>query len=116
MRLLLLWVINALALAAIPYVVPSVTVSGFWTALIAALLLALVNTLIRPLLILLTLPLNIITLGLFTFVINALLFWFVASFVEGFAVAGFTSAFLGALVYSVVSTLLAWLLVPRARS
>ena len=100
MRLLLLWVINALALAAIPYVVPSVTVSGFWTALIAALLLALVNTLIRPLLILLTLPLNIITLGLFTFVINALLFWFAANLLDGFQVRGFAAALLGSLIYS----------------
>jgi len=114
MRLLLLWVINALALAAIPYLVPSVTVAGLWTALVAAGLLALVNTLIRPLFILLTLPLTILTLGLFTLVINALLFWFVASFVEGFAVGGFGSAFLGALAYSVLSTLLAWLLLPKA--
>jgi len=107
-------VINALALAAIPYLVPSVTVSGVGTALIAAALLALVNTLIRPLFILLTLPLTILTLGLFTLVINALLFWFVASFVEGFSVGGFGSAFLGALAYSIISTLLAWLLLPKA--
>ena len=105
--------INALALAAIPYLVPSVVVSGFWTALVAAAVLALVNTLIRPLLILLTLPLTILTLGLFTLVINALLFWFVASFIQGFAVGGFGSAFLGALAYSIVSTLLAWLLLPK---
>ena len=113
MRLLLLWLINALALAAVPYVVTSVVVTGFWSALIAALLLALVNVLLRPILILLTLPINILTLGLFTLVINALLFWMVATFVEGFAVAGFLSAFLGALAYSVVSTLLAWVFVPR---
>lgn len=115
MRLLLLWIINALALAAIPFLVPSVKVAGFWPALVAALVLALVNTLIRPVLLLLTLPINILTLGLFTLVINAVLFWAVATFVEGFAVAGFWSAFLGALVYSVVSTLLAWLLVPRRK-
>jgi putative membrane protein len=113
MRLFLLWVVNALALAAIPFLIPSVTVTGVWAALVAALVLALVNTLIRPVLIVLTLPINIITLGLFTLVINALLFWFVASFVDGFAVAGFTSAFIGALAYSIISTLLAWLLLPR---
>lgn len=112
MRLLLLWLINALALAAVPHVVTSVVVTGFWTAVVAALLLGLVNTLLRPVLILLTLPINILTLGLFTLAINALLFWLVATFVDGFAVAGFASALLGALVYSVVSTLLSWVLVP----
>jgi putative membrane protein len=113
MRWLLLWVINALALVAIPYVVPSVSVSGVGTALVAAAILALVNTLLRPILILLTLPITILTLGLFTLVINALLFWLVSSFVSGFVVAGFGSAFIGALAYSIISTLLAWLLLPR---
>ena len=75
--------------------------------------LALVNTLIRPVLVLLTLPITLLTLGLFTLVINGLLFWLVASFVHGFAVAGFWSAFLGALVYSVVSTALTWLVFRR---
>lgn len=113
MRLLLLWLINALALAVVPQVVTSVVVTGFWTAVVAALLLGLINTLLRPVLILLTLPINILTLGLFTLVINALLFWLVATFVDGFAVAGFASALLGALVYSVSSTLLSWVFVPR---
>ena len=112
MKLLLLWLINAVALAALPYLIPAVTVTGPGAALVAALVLALVNTLIRPLLIVLTLPINIVTLGLFTLVINALLFWGVASFVEGFAVAGFGAAFVGALAYSVLSTILAWLLLP----
>jgi len=102
-RLLLAWLINALALLALPYVVPSVQVSGFGTALVAALLLGLVNTLIRPLLVLLTLPATVLTLGLFIFVINGLLFWMVASFVEGFQVAGFWSAVLGAIVYALIS-------------
>lgn len=110
MKMLLVWVINALTLAAIPFIVPSVTVTGFWPAMVAALVLALVNTFIRPLLVLLTLPINLLTLGLFTLVINALLFWMVSSFVDGFAVTGFGSAFLGALAYSIVSTMLAWLL------
>jgi putative membrane protein len=101
--LLVVWLINALALLALPYLVPSVQVASFYTALIAALILGLVNTLIRPLLILLTLPVTVVTLGLFVFVINALLFWFVASFVEGFHVAGFWSAFFGWLVYALVS-------------
>ena len=102
-NLLIVWLINALALLALPYVVPSVQVDSFMTALVAALLLGLVNSLIRPLLVLLTLPVTIVTLGLFVFVINALLFWFVASFVKGFSVGGFWSAFFGAIVYALIS-------------
>ncbi len=115
MRLLLVWLINALSLLAVAYLMPSVRVEGVYAALVAALLLAVVNTLIRPVLLLVTLPINILTLGLFTFVINALLFWFVASFVEGFAVGGFWSAFWGALAYSLISTLASGLLAPRGR-
>ena len=101
--LLIVWLINALALLALPYVVPSVQVDSFVTALAAALLLGFVNTLIRPLLVLLTLPATILTLGLFIFVINGLLFWFVASFLKGFTVGGFWSAFFGAIVYALIS-------------
>jgi len=115
MRILLVWLINALSLLAVPYVLPSVSVDSFYAALITALVLGLVNTLIRPLLVLITLPITILTLGLFTLVINGLLFWFVASFVDGFHVAGFWSAFWGALVYSLVSSVAAWLLLPRPR-
>jgi putative membrane protein len=115
MRFLLLWIINALVLAAIPWLVPSVTVTSVWVAFIAAAVLALINTIVRPILILLTLPITIVTLGLFMLVINALCFWFVASFVEGFAVTGFGSAFLGALVYSIVSTILTSLLLSKAK-
>lgn len=102
-NLLILWLINALALLALPWLVPSVQVESFFTALVAALLLGLVNTLIRPFIVLLTLPVTVLTLGLFIFVINALLFWFVASFVKGFTVAGFWSAFSGWIVYAVIS-------------
>ena len=102
-NLCLVWLINALALLALPYLVPSVQVESFATALVAALLLGFVNTLIRPFLVLLTLPVTVLTLGLFVFVINALLFWFVASFVKGFSVGGFWSAFFGAIVYALVS-------------
>jgi putative membrane protein len=116
MSLLLIWLINALSLLAVPYILPSVSVGGFSVALVTALVLGLVNTLIRPLLVLVTLPITILTLGLFTLVINGLLFWFVASFVEGFRVAGFWSAFWGAIVYSLISSLASWLIVPRPRS
>ena len=113
MNLLLRWAINALALLVLPYLFDSIRVESFYAALITALALGLVNALIRPVLIVLTLPLNILTLGLFTFVINGLLFWFVASFVKGFYVAGFWPAFWGALVYSIVSWALSALLLSE---
>ena len=113
MRILLVWLINALSLLAVPYVLPSVSIDSFYVALVTALLLGLVNTLIRPLLVLITLPISILTLGLFTLVINGLLFWFVASFVKGFHVGGFWSAFWGAIVYSLISSVVSWLLIPR---
>jgi putative membrane protein len=84
MRLLLIWLINAVALLALKYIMPSITVDSFVTALIVAVVLGLINTLIRPLFVLLTLPVTILTLGLFLFVINGLLFWAVGSFVPGF--------------------------------
>ena len=116
MRLLLVWLINALALLALPYVFPWVKVDSFVAALIAALALGLINTLIRPLLILLTLPATLLTLGLFIFVINGLLFWWVGSFVDGFHVSGFWAAVFGSIVYSVISWALASLLpAKRAR-
>src|SRR3954463_3163579 len=116
MRLLLVWLINALALLALPYVVPSIQVNGFMTAVIAALVLGLINALIRPLLILLTLPATVLTLGLFIFVINGLLFWWVGSFVDGFHVNGFWSAVFGAIVYSLISWVLSALIPsPKAK-
>jgi putative membrane protein len=113
MRLLLVWIINAAALFVLPYVFPWITVDTFRTALIAALALGLINTLIRPILVILTLPATLLTLGLFIFVINGLLFWWVGSFVEGFRVGGFWSGVFGAVVYSLISWLLASLLPPR---
>lgn len=103
MKLLLVWIINAAALLALPYIFSSIQVDGFYTALIVALILGLINSVIRPVLLLLTLPLTIITLGLFIFVLNGLLFWFVASFIKGFTIAGFWPAVFGAIVYSLIS-------------
>lgn len=97
------WVVNAVTLLLIAYFLPGVEVRGLYVALITALMIGLVNAVIRPILVLLTLPLNILTLGLFVFVINGILFWFVASFVDGFSVSGFWSGFLGALVLSIIS-------------
>ena len=113
MRLLLVWLINAVALLALPYLMSSIRVDSFVTALVAALVLGLINTFIRPLLILLTLPATLLTLGLFIFVINGLLFWAVGSFVPGFHVAGFWAGVFGAIVYSIVSWLLSALIPKR---
>ncbi|OGA21234.1 MAG: hypothetical protein A3I01_19425 [Betaproteobacteria bacterium RIFCSPLOWO2_02_FULL_65_24] len=115
MRLLLAWIINAATLLAIPYVIPGVTLDSLATALVTALVLGLVNAVIRPILVLLTLPATLLTLGLFILVINALLFWFVASFIEGFRVTDFWAAFWGALAYSIITTLAGWMLLPDKR-
>jgi putative membrane protein len=113
MRLLLVWLINAAALFALPYLMSSIKVDSLASALIAALVLGLINTFIRPVLVLLTLPATLLTLGLFIFVINGLLFWFVGSFIEGFHVAGFWSAVIGAILYSIISWALSALLLPK---
>lgn len=110
MRLLLRWLINAGILLILAKYFPGISVSGWYSALIVVLVLGLVNALIRPILLVLTMPINILTLGLFTFVINGLLFYLVASWVKGFTVAGFWPAFWGALIYSVASWLISSLL------
>jgi len=106
LRLLVVWLINTVALIAVAYLMPSISVSSFGAALVAALLLGLVNTGVRPVLVLLTLPVTILTLGLFIFVLNGLLFWMVGSWLEGFSVGGFWAGVLGAIVFSLVSWLL----------
>ena len=103
MRLLIVWLINAAALFALPYLMSSINVDSFMAALIAALVLGLINTFIRPLLVLLTLPATLLSLGLFIFVINGLLFWFVGSVRPGFHVSGFWSGVGGAILYSIIS-------------
>lgn len=112
LRLLVVWLIHTLALLGVAYLLPGVTIGSFGAALVAALVLGLVNTVIRPILILLTLPATILTLGLFIFVINGLLFWAVGSFIQGFVVAGFWWGVAGAIVYSIISWLLAALVLP----
>ena len=82
------------------YLYPGVKVASFGSAMIAALVLGLLNTLLRPILVLLTLPVTLITLGLFLFVINALMFYFAAQLLDGFNVSGFTAALIGSLIYT----------------
>ena len=112
MRLILIWCCNALALIAVAYLLPGVHVEGFGSALVAALVLGLINTLIRPVLLLLTLPVTVLSLGLFILVINGLLFWFAGSVLRGFEVDGFWVGVMGALLYSIISYVLS-LLVPK---
>ena len=103
MVLLLKWLALSLIILFVGWVVPGITISSFVTALIASIVIALVNLVIKPILVLLTLPINILTLGLFILVINALLFMFVAYLVPGVEVDGFWSAFFGALILSILS-------------
>lgn len=107
--LFLKWVGLALAMMFVGWVVPGITISNFVTALIAAAVIALVNIFIKPVLVFLTLPINILTLGIFILVINAVLFMFVAYLVPGVQVDGFWSAFIGALLLSILSFGLAWI-------
>jgi putative membrane protein len=109
------WIVNAAALLLVAYLYPGVTVASFWAAMLAALVLGLVNALIRPLLVLLTLPVTVLTLGLFLFVINALMFWLVAEIVSGFQVTGFWAALVGSILYSLITLVTSWLLFPRKK-
>jgi putative membrane protein len=111
MRLILLWILNAVALLAVAWLLPSsIYIASFAAALLAALVLGLVNAVLRPLLLLLTLPVTLLTLGLFIFVVNGLMFWLVGSMLEGFHVGGFWPAVFGAILYSVFSSILSSLL------
>lgn len=105
MNFILKWLIVALSVLGAAYIVPGITVSSFYIALIVALIWGVVSFVIKPILHIIALPITILTLGLFSFVINGLLFWFVSSFIEGFDVDGFIPAVLGAIVVS----LLTWL-------
>jgi putative membrane protein len=104
------WILNAAALLLVAYLYPGVQVESFWAAALAALVLGLVNAVLRPILIILTLPVTLLTLGLFIFVINAGLFWLVAEIVHGFRVTGFGAALIGSILYSVITLLTSWLL------
>jgi len=104
--MLLRWLINTGIIMALPYILSGIRVENFMAALVAATVLGVVNAVIRPILIVLTLPINILTLGLFTFVINALMFMLTAQVVKGFHVDNFWSALLGSIILSVASTFL----------
>ena len=103
MKLIIRWLLLAAALLLVAHLYPGVSVSSYGAAMVAALVLGLLNTLVRPLLVLLTLPVTVVTLGLFLFVINALMFWSAAGVLSGFNVTGFGAAFIGSVIYSLCS-------------
>lgn len=105
-KLLVVWVLNALALMAVAYLVPGIHVANFTAALLASVVIGFANVLVKPILVILTLPITLLTLGLFLLVINGLLFWFVGHLLQGFAVNSVLTGVIGALVYSVI----AWIL------
>lgn len=109
MIIMLKWLALSLAIMFVGWVVPGISISSFITALIASIVVALVNLFIKPILVFLTLPINILTLGIFILVINALLFMFVAYLVPGIEIDGFWSAFLGAFLLSVLAIGISWL-------
>jgi len=102
-RLVIKWVLFAIALLFTAWVIPGISFVNFTTALFAAFVMGLVNIFIRPIILVFTLPLNLLTLGLFTFVINALMFLLVAKLVAGFMVTGFLAALLGSIMLSIIS-------------
>jgi putative membrane protein len=102
MRLLAKWLLSALALLAVAYIYGGVVVTDFTSALIAAAVIGLLNMVVRPILVILTFPVTVVTLGLFLFVINALLFWAASGLLSGFQVSGFLAALIGSLIYSLL--------------
>ena len=116
MRLLLHWILSAVAVWIVAHIVPGISVSGPVAALIAALVIGLVNATLGLLLKILTFPLTMLTLGLFWFVINALMLELAAALVRGFEVRGFVPALIGAVMLSLVSSVLQWLVMPRKAS
>lgn len=104
--LLLRWLFNAFVLIVVALLTPGLSFASYWSVLVTSLVLGLLNALVRPLLILLTLPINILTLGFFTLFINAIIFWLASTMVRGFNVTNFAAAFWGALVYTLIVTLI----------
>lgn len=109
LHFILTWLATAVSLLITDHFVPGFRIDSFSAALIGAVVLGVVNAIVRPILTLLTLPLTIITLGLFLFVVNAFTFWLVAALTPGFYIAGFLTALTGAIVLTIVSTIVSWL-------
>lgn len=112
-RFLIKWFINIIALLVVIHVIAGVSIDNMQTVLVAALILGLLNSVLRPFILILTLPFTIMTLGLFTLFVNGFLFYLAAKFVKGFTVAGFWNAFWAALLFSVISSILSFMLTPK---
>ena len=112
-NLLIKWLINAAALLVVAYAIPGIVVSGFFTALLLALALGFLNIFIRPILFILTLPITLLTFGLFSLIINGFLFWFAARFLEGFTVTNLGVAIIGAFVFGILTFLGEHLLIKK---
>lgn len=110
MKLLVNWLLSATALLAVAYLYSGVVVTSFTAALIAAAVLGALNMVVRPILVILTLPVTLVTLGLFLFVVNALMFWAAASLVTGLSVKGFGAALIGSLLYSMLQLVIDFVL------
>lgn len=113
--LLIRWILNAIVLWIVAFLTPGVSFTSNWSILVTSLVFGLINAVIRPLVILLTLPVNILTLGLFTLIINALMFWLASTMVKGFEVADFWAAFWAALIYWLITLLIGMIEKPRAQ-
>lgn len=111
-KLIVKWLLSAVALLFVAYLYSGVEVKTFGAAMLAALVIGLLNAIVRPILVVLTLPVTLVTLGLFLFVINALLFWAAGSMLEGFHVNGFLSALIGSLIYSLLGVMIESALEP----
>lgn len=108
-RLIFKWIAFSLVIMFVAWLIPGINIENFWVAMIAAVVIALINAVIKPILMLLTLPINIMSLGIFTLVINAILFMLVAYVVPGIEVSGFVSAFLGSLLLAIFGAFISWL-------
>ena len=106
MMLFLRWLLFALAIMFVAWVVPGIEVAGFWSAVLVTIIMALINIFIKPLILFITLPINILTLGIFTFVINALLFMLAGYVVPGFEIEGFWAALLGSIILSILGVMI----------
>jgi len=113
MNMIIIWLLKALALLIVAYFVPNIHLVSFASAMLAAILIGLVNMLIKPILIMLTLPITILTLGLFILVINGALFYAVGHVLQGFVVDGFFDGVIGAVLYSLISYLLTTMIVKK---
>jgi len=107
------WILNTLILMLVANLTPGVSIESFWSALITSLIFGLINAIVRPIMLLLTLPINILSLGLFTLVINALMFWLAGAIVEGLSIDNFWSAFFAALLYWFIVMLINYIEKPK---